>query len=221
MKKLLSGLLGVLVVGALIGYGIGWYFQQSQEVGEEVRIVIADQIPPRDVQLYFTEPQGAFLIPETHEIPACDEDRDCIQSMLLALISGSQQNNLPVLPKETKILAVDVENDLVRVNFSRHLVDFHPGGSLTELLSIYSLTNSLNENFPYVRQLQILIEGEVSQTLKGHARIDQPIYADFSFSEPPLIGSLPEAEEISPVDQGLSIEKLIGNSDSSGNDKED
>lgn len=221
MKKLLSGLLGVLVVGALVGYGVGWYFQQSQDVGEEVRIVIADQLPPREIQLYFTEPQGAFLLPESYEIPACDEDRDCILGMLLALISGSRQENLPVLPKETKVLSVDVENDLVRVNFSRHLVDFHPGGSLTELLSIYSLANSLNENFPYVRQLQVLVEGEVLQTLKGHARIDQPIYADFSFSEPPLIGPLPEGEEIDPVDQGLSIEKLIENSDTHGDDRVD
>jgi len=192
MKKLLLGLLVVIVVGALIGYGVGWYFQQSPEIGEEVRVVIADQLPPREIQLYFTEPQGFFLITETREITGCDEDRDCIHSLLTGLINGSQQGNLPVLPKETKILAVEVENDLVRVNFSKHLVDFHPGGSLTELLSIYSLVNSLHENFPYVRQLQILIEGEVQQTLKGHARIDQPIYADFSFSKPPLTGPVPK-----------------------------
>ncbi len=192
MKKLLLGLLVVIVSGALIGYGVGWYFQQSQEVGEEVRVVIAEQLPPREIQLYFTDPQGAFLVSETYEITGCDEDRDCIHSLLTGLINGSQHENLPVLPKETKILAVEVGNDLVQVNFSRHLVDFHPGGSLTELLSIYSLVNSLNENFPYIRQLQILIEGEVQKTLKGHARIDQPIYADFSFSEPPLTGSAPE-----------------------------
>ena len=213
MKKLFSGFLGVLVVGALIGYGIGWYFQQPQQIEKEVRVVIADQVPPRELQLYFTEPQGDYLVPETHAIPACDEDLDCIQSMLSALIDGSQQGNLPVLPAETKILAVEVENDLLRVNFSKQLIDFHPGGTLTELLSIYSLTNSLNENFPYLRQLQILIDGEVKQTLKGHARIDQPIYADFSFSTPPLPGLVPETEEID-ADQEISIEKLIENSGS-------
>ncbi len=221
MKKLLSGWLGVLVVGVLAGYGVSWYFQQPEEAGEEIRVVIADQLPPRELQLYFTEPQGAFLTPESREIPACDEDRDCIERMLSALIDGSLQNNLPVLPKQTKILAVDVENDLVRVDFSRHLTDFHPGGSLTELLSIYSLANSLNENFPYVRQLQILIEGEVRQTLKGHARIDQPIYADFSFSDPPLMDPLAEPEDDNPSDQGLSIEMLIQNNASQGENSKD
>ena len=209
MKKLLLSLFGVLLIGLLVGYGASWYYQQEQNTSKEVRVVINKDVPVREIQLYFTEPGGAFLVPESYEIPACDEDQDCIHSLLAGLINGSQQKNLPVLPEETKILAVDVENDLVRVNFSRHLADFHPGGSLTELLSIYSLANSLNENFSYLRQLQILIEGEVHKTLKGHARIDQPIYADFSFSGPPLNGPAP--------DQGLSIEKLIQDSESSEN----
>lgn len=192
MKKPLLVLLGLVVVGILAGYGVGWYFQQPEEVGEEVRVVIAEQLPDREIQLYFTDSSGSFLVPEAVEVPGCDDDQDCIQRLLNSLITGPQQGNLPVLPKETKILAIEVENDLARVNFSKHLVDLHPGGSLTELLSIYSLANSLNENFPYIRQLQILIEGEARQTLKGHARIDQPIYADFSFSKPPLTGSVPD-----------------------------
>ena len=216
MKKLLLSLFGVLFVGILLGYGVSWFFQQTQDSTEEVRVVIAEEVPVREVLLYFVEPQGAFLVPEVYEIPVCDEDRDCIYSLFAGLIQGSRQGNLPVLPLETKILTVAVENDLVRVDFSKHLVDFYPGGSLTELLSIYSLANSLNENFPYVRQLQILIEGEVRQTLKGHARIDQPIYADFSFSEPPLSGPVPEQLDINVDDQDLSIEQIIKNSDSPG-----
>ncbi len=192
MKKPLLGLLGLIVVGVLVGYGVGWYFQQSQDVGEEVRVVIADQLPDREIQLYFADPSGSFLVAEAYEIPGCDDDQDCILSLLNGLINGSQQGNFPVLPKETKVLDLEVENDLARVNFSKQLADLHPGGSLAELLSIYSLANSLNENFPYVRQLQILIEGEVRQTLKGHARIDQPIYANFNFSKPPLSGAIPE-----------------------------
>ena len=204
MKKLLLGLFGVLFVGILLGYGVSWYSQQTQEKAEKVQIVIAEEVPIREILLYFSAPTGTYLVPETREIPACDEDRDCIHSLLLGLVAGSQQGNLPTLPPETKVLAVDVENDLVQVDFSRHLVDYHPGGSLTELLSIYSLINSLNENFSYIRQLQIRVAGEVRQTLKGHARIDQPVYADFSFSEPPLTGPIPKRQESNTDDQGMN-----------------
>ena len=210
MKKLLLSLLGVLLSGILIGYVVSWFLQQSQENTQEVRIVIKEELPARDVQLYFINPAGDFLVPETQEIPGCDDDRDCIRSLIGRLIQGSQAGHLPVLPKETKILAVEVENDLVRVDFSRQLVDFHPGGSLSELLSIYSLANSLSENFPYLRQVQILIAGETRQTLKGHARIDQPVYADFVYSQPPLGRSVAEQNNA----PGLSIEQLIESAES-------
>ncbi len=213
MNKVLIGLLSVLVTGVLLGYGVSWYLQQGQNPTEEVRIAITKEISMREVQLYFTAPEGTFLVPEPQDIPMCDVDRDCINSLLVSLINGSQQGNFPVLPKETKILGIEVENDLVRVDFSRQLVDFHPGGSLTELLSIYSIANSLSESFPYIRQIQILVAGEVRQTLKGHVRIDQPIYANFSYNNPPLTVSLPGSTETNTDTQGLSIETLIKNSD--------
>ena len=213
MNKVLIGLLSVLVTGVLLGYGVSWYLQQGQNSTEEVRIAITKEVPMREVQLYFTAPEGTFLVPEPRDIPMCDVDRDCINSLLVSLINGSQQGNFPVLPKETKILGIEVENDLVRVDFSKQLVDFHPGGSLTELLSIYSIANSLSESFPYIRQIQILVAGEVRQTLKGHVRIDQPIYANFSYNNPPLTVSLPGSTETNTDTQGLSIETLIKNSD--------
>jgi len=208
----------VLLVGILVGYGISWYFQQGQQLPEKVPIVVADEVATREVQLYFTAPAGDFLVAEDYEIPVCEEDSRCIRSLLTGLIKGSQQGNLSVLPKETKVLTVEVVNDLVRVDFSRQLIDFHPGGSLSELLSAYSLINTINENFPYIRQLQIVVEGEIEQTLKGHVRIDQPVYPDFKYSEPPLPGLFPDQPESDePSGDKLSIEKILENA-GSGND---
>ena len=196
MKKILLGLLGLLLIGVLAGYAISWYLQQAQQPAKRIPIVVEEQLPDREVQLYFADPQGNYLLPETRMIAGCDDDRDCIRSLVEALRSGPQQQELlPVLPTETGILDIQLENDLVRINFSHQLVDFHPGGSLSELLTVYSLVNSLSENFPYLRQLQILIDGQVQQTLKGHVRIDQPVYADFSYSRPPQSGPLPEAAD--------------------------
>jgi hypothetical protein len=137
------------------------------------------------------------------QIPGCDEDRDCVGSLLQELISGSQQGGLPVLPESLRVLGIELENDLVRINFSRQLVDYHPGGSLSELLTVYSIVNSLVENFSYLRQLQILIDGQSQQTLKGHVRIDQPVYADFSFSHPPLPG--PEIVDETETQEGQDL----------------
>lgn len=195
MKKILLVLVGLLLVGVLAGYGIGWLLQQGQPSAERIPIVVNDELPEREVQLYFADPRGTYLVPETRIIAGCEEDRDCIRGLLEALRNGSQQGLLPVLPPQAGILEIDLENDLVRVDFSKHLVDFHPGGSLSELLTVYGLANSLSENFPYLRQLQILINGQIQQTLKGHVRIDQPVYADFAYSHPAQTGPVPEIPE--------------------------
>ncbi len=195
MKKILLGTLAVLLLGVIIGYLAVWFMQQAQPPAERIPIVLEEELPEREVQLYFVEPEGRFLQPEARLIAGCEEDSDCIRSLLEALRAGSQQGLLPVLPSETGILEIELENDLVRINFSRHLSDFHPGGSLSELLTVYSLSNSLSENFPYLRQVQILIDGQMQQTLKGHVRIDQPVYADFRYSHPPQSGPLPVAED--------------------------
>lgn len=210
MKKILLILLGLLLVGVLAGYGIGWLLQQRQTAPtERIPIAVEEELPEREVQLYFADPEGTFLQPETRTIKGCEDDRDCIRSLLEALRAGSQQGLLPVLPSETGILDIELENDLVRVDFSHHLSDFHPGGSLSELLTVYSLSNSLCENFPYLRQLQILIDGQVKQTLKGHVRIDQPVYADFSYTRPPQPGPEPKPEDASDDASAadLTIEK--------------
>lgn len=212
MKKTLVGLLGVLIIGILVGYGISWYSQRPQAVVEDAPVAVSEELPTRAVQLYFTAPEGTFLVPESAEIAGCEEDRDCVSKLLAQLIEGPKSANLAVLPRETEVLGVEIENDLVRINFSKKLVDFHPGGSLSELLSIYSIANSLSENFPYIRQVQLLVEGETRQTLKGHVRIDQPIYPDFNFNHPPVAGVAPENSEPSSEKQPLSIEQLIQNS---------
>ena len=207
MKNITFWLLGVLLIGVLAGYSIGWLLQPSRQEAEEIRVAIPEEVPQREVQLYFAAPEGTFLLPENREVPICDDDSRCIQNLLKELISGSQQGGGAVVPKETQILGVEVENDLVRANFSHQLIDLHPGGSLSELLTVYSMINTLNENFPYVRQLQILVDGEVRQTLKGHVRIDQPVYADYSFNQPPRDEST--AEQAPAATEGLSIEKIL------------
>ena len=141
-------------------------------------------LEPRDIVLYFVDSSGFSLVSEEQQIAGCNDERQCIAQTIEALSSGSQQFQ-PVLPERTRILGVEIEGDLVRVNFSRDLVDRHPGGSLSELLTVYGLTNTLAVNFPDLRRLQILVEGKIEPTLKGHVDISRPIKAEFRYSYVP------------------------------------
>jgi len=185
MKRIFFILAAVLIIGILLGYILGWFFQDAQDEVGQVPEFTEEAKVEREVTLYFAEPQGRYLARETTIISGCEDDRDCVRALLEQLIKGPQGDNVRVLPETTRIEGIELENDLVRINFSRHLVDHHPGGSMTELLAIYSLINSLSESFPYLRQMQIVVEGEVRQTLKGHVRVDHPVYADYTLTRPP------------------------------------
>ncbi len=151
------------------------------------------QPEPRDIVLYFVDPAGLSLVSEEQQISGCNDERQCVAQTLEALAAGSQQLQ-PVMPPRTRVLGVDIEGDLARINFSRDLVDGHPGGSLSELLTVYGLMNTLTVNFPHLHRLQILIDGQVASTLRGHVDISRPIKAEFRYSHVPE----PQAE-IDPV----------------------
>jgi len=216
MKRIFFSLTLVLTIGILLGYLLGWIFQHSREEVAQIPGFIQDTLAQQEVTLYFTEPQGRYLLRETVEIAGCEDDRDCVRTLLERLIAGPQGGSVRVLPATTRIEGVELENDLVRINFSRHLVDHHPGGSVTELLTIHSLINSLSESFPYLRQMQILVEGEVRQTLKGHVRIDYPVYADYALTQKPQFGTATDKPLREKLDYS-EIERLIEEASKSSN----
>lgn len=130
MKKIFLGLALVLGAGILLGYGVGWFFQQGYDEVAPLPAFVEQELPPREVTLYFTEPGGRYLSRETDVISGCEDDRDCVRALLDKLIAGPQGDLVRVVPATTRVRGVELENDLVRIDFSRHLVDHHPGGSL-------------------------------------------------------------------------------------------
>ena len=51
------------------------------------------------------------------------------------------------------------------VDLSREAVTAHTGGSLDELLTIYTIVNALTSNLPAVTSVQVLVDGKEVDTL--------------------------------------------------------
>lgn len=137
----------------------------------------------REVVLYFASADGQTLVAESRQITGCELDEDCLRETVQALISGPSGDMVPILPSRTTLQNLTVVDSLVQVDFSRELIDAHPGGAQSELLTVYGLTDTLAVNFPHLRQVQILVEGTPVATLKGHVDLRQPVYPDFSLVE--------------------------------------
>lgn len=139
----------------------------------------------REVILYFADPAVGFLIPETRELADCDEDTACVKQVVESLIQGPSGDAVPVLSPEVKVRRVIIDGETATIDFSRELVSRHPGGSISELLTVYGVTNTVAVNFPHLRQVRFLIEGEAVETLRGHVGLHGPIPADFRYTRPP------------------------------------
>jgi len=151
----------------------------------------------REVVLYFASPDGSYLVAEPRQIEDCLEEAECLRATLQALADGPLHELLPVIPPNVQIRDVRQEEGTATVDFSRELVSGHPGGSFSELLTVYGLADTLAESFPHIRQVRILVEGEPVATLKGHVDLRQPVMADFTFTRPPE-GSSAGAERGAP-----------------------
>jgi len=130
----------------------------------------------RNVILYFSDGQEEFLVGERIGIDQRNTVEEEAKELVNELIKGPKGKLVPTLPPRTKLLALNVdENGVARVDFSRDLSMSHPGGSSAEIMTVYSVVNSLSVNFPEIKGVQILIEGKEIETIAGHLSLKRPL----------------------------------------------
>lgn len=130
------------------------------------------------VSLYFGDEMGEGLVLERRNvgIPSSSTVERVIVDELLK--GPSVANNISVIPAGVKVLSVETKNRVCFVNLSKEFVDKFTGGSSGEILTIYSIVNSLTE-LDTVGSVQFLIEGEKKDSL-SHMAINEPIARDKS-----------------------------------------
>jgi spore germination protein GerM len=80
------------------------------------------------------------------------------------------------VPPGTTLRALFVTaNGEAYIDFSREIAAAHPGGSLDELLTVYTIVNALTVNLPAVSAVQVLVNGKEVDTLAGHVDLRRPL----------------------------------------------
>ena len=130
----------------------------------------------REVLLYFSDFQEGYLVGEKRKILKKGDVKEEAKEAINELIKGPKGKLIPTVPSKTKLLALQLdEKGVAKVNFNKALSQDHPGGSSAEMMTVYSIVNSLVLNFPQIKGVKILIDGEVAETIAGHLSLDQPI----------------------------------------------
>lgn len=128
------------------------------------------------VKVYFSTRDAKYLVPVERQVPLTDKYYQVVQE----LIRGPGEDGLTrTLPEGTRLLDITVKGGIAYLNMSRELRDRHWGGSTGEILTVYSLVNSLAQ-FPEVKRVQLLLEGEKVTSLVGHLELNKPLKPDYS-----------------------------------------
>jgi spore germination protein GerM len=134
-----------------------------------------------DVKLFFQAPDRPLLMIEDRPVLYSEDLAQQLRSVVEELVAGSKAGMSPTLPPETKVLEVFVnERGTAYVDLSGDVVAKHAGGSKAELMSVYSIVNSLAANFPAVKRVQILVDDRPVATLAGHVNLGRPLYPDMT-----------------------------------------
>jgi len=161
----------------LIGIGLISFFHQ--QIYDSIKPLFSRWgilVERREVLLYFSDREGEYLIGERREILKKNALREEAKETVVELIKGPEGKLLRTLPPRTKLLNLQINDaGLAKVNFSEALSKDHPGGSSAEMMTVYSVVNSLSLNFPQIKRVQILIDGKPIETITGHLSLKQPV----------------------------------------------
>ena len=141
--------------------------------------VTAKQPEKTVIHLYFSNKENSFLIAEKRLLVQPDDPAQMGKLIIESLIKGPKEGLMRTISSDATLRALFVTEDKTAyADFSPVIRERHPGGCKSEIITIYSIVNSLILNIPEIDTVKILIDGRESMTLAGHIDLRFPLKAD-------------------------------------------
>jgi len=132
-----------------------------------------------DIHLYFADRGNGYLMAEGKRVPHLDDKDELGAVIIKKLIDGPQKALMPTIPAGTLLRAFYTTKDgTAYVDLSKEIRENHPGGARSELMTIYSIVNSIILNIPEIDSVKILVDGREEATLAGHIDLRFPLKAN-------------------------------------------
>ena len=151
---------------------------KEEEIKEVQPVPIEEMV---EVNLYFSDSQAMYLVPEKRKI---SQIPSLARQAVIELIKGPESSDFyPTIPEGTQVNEVYIADDIAYLDLSEEIFENHPGGSSGELMTVYSIVNTLTE-IPPIKGVQILVEGNEMKSLVGHIDISMPLLRDEDWIKP-------------------------------------
>ena len=134
-------------------------------------------------RLFYLASSGTMLQAVERDVEFGESPVQQARRIIEAQLQGAP-GLMSAIPPGTKLRNLYMTSDGVAyVDLSADVSSAHPGGSLAEILTVYSVVNALGENLPAVSGVQILIEGREADTLAGHVDLRRPLQKNERWTE--------------------------------------
>jgi spore germination protein GerM len=136
--------------------------------------------------LFYVSEDGQRLVPVEREIPYGEGLVEQAKRIVEAEIAPAPSPLVSALPDGTHLRALYVtDRGEAYVDLSAEVTTAHSGGSLDELLTVYSIVDGLTVNLPAVSAVQVLVDGREVDTLAGHVDLRRPLLKSKRWFEQP------------------------------------
>jgi spore germination protein GerM len=176
------GAAGLVSVAALLSWVLfiglpRWYATPRAPQAPPPAEATTPAEPERKIKarLFYVADDGRSLTSVEREVAYGADPGAQAKAILEAQIAPAAEPLLSAVPAGTKLRAVFVANGEAYVDVTGEMIAAHPGGSLNELLTVYTIVGALTANLPAVNAVQILVDGKEVDTLTGHVDLRQPL----------------------------------------------
>jgi spore germination protein GerM len=126
--------------------------------------------------LYYVGADGLRLAASERDVVYAEGASEQAKRIVEALLEPAPEGLASAIPPGTALRGLFVgERGDAYVDFNGNLRTNHPGGSASEILTVYAIVSALTVNLPAVTSVQILIEGHEVDTLAGHVDLRRPL----------------------------------------------
>ena len=127
-------------------------------------------------RLFYVSEDGTRLTPVENEVPYAERTVEQARHIVEAQLAEPAAPLVSAVPAGTTLRALFVtDQGAAFVDLSAAVSSAHPGGSLNELLTIYTFVQALTSNLPGITSVQLLVDGREVDTLAGHVDIKRPL----------------------------------------------
>ena len=133
-------------------------------------------------RLFYVAEDGLRLTSVERDVAYGEGADEQAREIVAAQIAQVAEPLVSAIPPGTTLRAVFItKSGEAYVDLSREAHVAHPGGTVDELLTVYTIVNALTVNLPAVTAVQVLVDGKEVDTLSGHVDLRRPLVKNLTW----------------------------------------